>query len=758
MSVFIILLVVVIVVFAIKDIRLNLITRPTFKMFKKVLPPLSQTEREAMEAGDVWWDGELFSGDPDWQKLHNYPRPQLSEKETAFIDNQVETLLAMLDDYKIVQKDKDLPKEVWDFLKTEGFFAMIIPEKFGGLEFSAIANSTIVSKIATKSLTAAVTVMVPNSLGPGELLLHYGTTEQQERWLPSLAKGDDVPCFALTGPEAGSDAGSIPDSGVVCKGEHDGEEVLGLRLNWSKRYITLAPVATVLGLAFKMYDPDGLLGDEKELGITCALIPTDHPGVKTGERHYPLNMAFMNGTTYGKDVFIPLDWIIGGQQGAGRGWRMLVECLSAGRGISLPALSTATGHLAAKMTSAYSVVRQQFGVSIGQFEGVQEGLARIGGLTYALESCRLMTAGAIDLKLSPSVVTAIAKYHMTEMGRTVMNDAMDIHAGKGIQVGPNNYLAHGYMGIPVSITVEGANILTRNLMIFGQGATRCHPFVLKEMEAASMEDDDAALEQFDGLLMNHIVFAISNASMALVHGLTRSHFAKAPVCGETAAYYKQLGRMSRGLAFTTDVAMLMLGGELKRKEMISARLGDVLSHLYIASTVLKRFEDEGRQQADLPFVKYAIETSLYEIGQAFDGFFKNFSNPVVNFALKRIVFPLGNHYHKPSDTTSQSICEHMTQPGVFRNRLTHLCYVDENAGTGVMENAFLAMHDMQNQFKHLKQWQRKGKVPATFDIEQAIEYALEHELLTKLDAEAMHHANKLRMQAIAVDNFKPEDF
>ena len=368
-----------------------------------------------------------------------------------------------------------------------------------------------------------------------------------------------------------------------------------------------------------------------------------------------------------------------------------------------------------------------------------------------------MTAGAIDLKLSPSVVTAIAKYHMTEMGRTVMNDAMDIHAGKGIQVGPNNYLAHGYMGIPVSITVEGANILTRNLMIFGQGATRCHPFVLKEMEAAAMEDDDAALEQFDGLLMNHIVFAISNASMALVHGLTRSHFAKAPVCGETAAYYKQLGRMSRGLALTTDVAMLMLGGELKRKEMISARLGDVLSHLYIASTVLKRFEDEGRQQADLPFVKYAIETSLYEIGQAFDGFFKNFSNPVVNFALKRIVFPLGNHYHKPSDATSQRICEHMTQPGVFRNRLTHLCYVDENAGTGVMENAFLAMHDMQNQFKQLKQWQRKGKVPATFDIEQAVDYALEHELLTKLDAEAMHHANRLRMQAIAVDNFKSED-
>lgn len=754
MSVFILLLVVVIVIFAVKDIRLNLVSRSTFKMFKRVLPPLSQTEREAMEAGDVWWDGELFSGNPDWQVLHSYPKPELSEKERAFLDNEVETLLAMLDDYQIVQKDKDLPAEVWDYLKTQGFFAMIIPEKFGGRQFSAIANSTIVAKIATKSLTAAVTVMVPNSLGPGELLLHYGTKEQQERWLPSLANGKDVPCFALTGPEAGSDAGSIPDSGVVCKGEFEGKEVLGLRLNWSKRYITLAPVATVLGLAFKMYDPDGLLGKHKELGITCALIPTDHPGVETGERHLPLNMAFMNGTTYGKDVFIPLDWIIGGQQGAGRGWRMLVECLSAGRGISLPALSSATGHLCSRMTSAYATVRQQFGVSIGQFEGVQEALGRIGGLTYSLEACRLMTAGAIDLKLSPSVVTAIAKYHMTEMGRTVMNDAMDIHSGKGIQVGPNNYLAHGYMGIPVSITVEGANILTRNLMIFGQGATRCHPFVLKEMEAAAMEDDDLALKEFDSLLLQHIIFAATNAGMAFVHGLTRSYFAKSPVCGATATYYKQLGRMSRGLAFSTDVAMLVLGGELKRKEMISARLGDVLSHLYLASCVLKRFEDEGRQQADLPFVKYAVELSLFEIGQAFDGFFKNFSNPVVNFILKRIVFPLGNHYQRPSDEIAQEICEHMTQPGVFRNRLTHLCHVDENAGTGVMENAFMAMHDTSAAFKRLKKWQREGTLNRNHDIETAINSAREKQLITDEQAEKLHGANNLRKQAIAVDNYK----
>ena len=504
-----------------------------------------------------------------------------------------------------------------------------------------------------------------------------------------------------------------------------------------------------------MYDPDGLLGKHKELGITCALIPTDHPGVETGERHYPLNMAFMNGTTYGKDVFIPLDWIIGGQKGAGRGWRMLVECLSAGRGISLPALSSATGHLCARMTSAYAMVRQQFGVSIGQFEGVQEALARIGGLTYSLESCRLMTAGAIDLKLSPSVVTAIAKYHMTEMGRTVMNDAMDIHSGKGIQVGPNNYLAHGYMGIPVSITVEGANILTRNLMIFGQGATRCHPFVLKEMEAAAMEDDDLALKEFDSLLLQHILFAATNASMAFIHGLTRSYFAKSPVCGETASYYKQLGRMSRGLAFSTDVAMLVLGGELKRKEMISARLGDVLSHLYLASCVLKRFEDEGRQQADLPFVKYAVELSLFEIGQAFDGFFKNFSNPVINFILKRIVFPLGNHYQRPSDELAQTICEHMTQPGVFRNRLTHLCYVDDKAGTGVMENAFIAMHDTSAAFKRLKKWQRDGTLNRNADIATAIDSALEKQLITDEQGEKLHAANNLRKQAIAVDNYQP---
>ncbi|SFC66459.1 acyl-CoA dehydrogenase [Pseudoalteromonas denitrificans] len=753
MSIFLLLIATLIVMFLIKDIRISLLTRPAFKIFKRILPPLSQTEREAMEAGDIWWDGELFKGSPDWQVLHNYPKPSLSEKENTFLNNQVNTLCNMLDDYKIVHETKDLPPEVWQYLKNEGFFSLIIPESYGGKDFSAIANSTIVSRIATRSLSAAVTVMVPNSLGPGELLMHYGTEEQKEYWLPQLANGSQVPCFALTGPEAGSDAGSIPDTGVVCEGEINGETVVGIKLNWSKRYITLAPVASVLGLAFKMYDPDGLLGEQEDIGITCALIPTDHKGVEIGERHNPMAMAFMNGTTYGKDVFIPLNWIIGGPDFAGKGWRMLVECLSAGRGISLPALATATGHVCSKMTGAYAYVRKQFGLSIGQFEGVQQSLARIGGFTYSLEAMRTMTAGAIDLKISPSVVTAIAKYHMTEMSRTIINDALDIHGGKGIQLGPNNYLGHAYMGMPISITVEGANILTRNLMIFGQGATRCHPYVLKEMFAANEDDFDKGLQTFDDLLTKHILFALTNAGAAIGHGLTQSIFCKAPVSGPTAKYYKQLTRMSRSLAICTDVAMLRLGGDLKRREMISARLGDVLSQLYIASSVLKRYEDEGRQQADLPFVHYSLEHCLYQIGQAFDGFFENFPSKIFSFILKRLVFPWGNHYQQVMDDTCKDVCTHMLQPGVMRNRLSHLCHEGDSGGMHIMENAFLAMHQCEALFSKLQLAKKEEKLEANLSMTEMIEQAKSIELITEHEAEKMLAANELRMSAISVDNF-----
>lgn len=749
------LVIALVIIFGVADIRRSLITRPAFAFFKRVLPPLSPTEREAMEAGDVWWDGDLFSGSPDWHKLLKTPAPKFTQDEQAFMDNQLETLLSMIDDFDITMHRRDLPQEIWDYLKKEGFFAMIIGKDYGGLEFSPAANSYIVARISTRSLSVAVSVMVPNSLGPGELLTLYGTDEQKDYWLPRLAKGGAVPCFALTGPEAGSDAGSIPDYGVVCRGEYEGKEVLGIRLNWSKRYITLAPVADVLGLAFKLEDPDQLLSEDKAPGVTCALIPTDHPGVEHGDRHYPLAQAFMNGTTYGKDVFIPIDWIIGGADYAGKGWRMLVECLSAGRGISLPALACASGHVAERMTGAYAFVRQQFGLPIGKFEGVQAAMGRIGGLNYSLESMRRLTVTALSEGKSPGVVTAMTKYHMTEMGRTVGNDAMDVHAGKGIQMGPRNYLATNYMGVPISITVEGANILTRNLMIFGQGATRCHPFVMQEMAAASNPDEEAGLREFDGLLMRHIGFAMRNTLMSFWHALTRSRFADAPVSGETAAYYRQLSRMSRAMAISADVSMLMMGGDLKRKEMLSARMGDVLSHLYMGSAVLKRFEDDGRQRADLPFVRYAMEHHLHQIGVAFDGFYQNFPQRIVAGLLRFVTFPLGIHYKAPQDEHSQDISEAMMTPGVARDRHTFLCYWREEADDvlGHMELAFLKMHKLKGLYKKLAKAEKKGTIDADLLGDDLADAAEEAGLVDAEGAAELRECEKLRMAAIGVDSF-----
>lgn len=753
----ILLLIALAVVLGVTDIRRQWISTPIFTFFKRILPPMSSTEKEAMESGDVWWDAELFNGKPDWNKLHAYPKPRLSQSEQAFVDNEVITLIEMLDDYEITSKTRDLPVEVWQYIKDQGFFALIIPKKYGGREFSAIANSTIVTKIATRSLSTAVTVMVPNSLGPGELLLEYGTEAQKDQWLPELAAGREVPCFALTGPEAGSDAGGIPDSGIVCQQAFNGEMTLGVNLTWNKRYITLAPVATVLGLAFKMFDPNHLLGDQEDIGITCALIPTSHEGVKIGDRHDPMGMAFMNGTTYGDNVFIPMQWIIGGQAYAGRGWRMLVECLSAGRGISLPALSTASGHVASRMTSAYAYTRRQFGLSIGKFEGVQEPLARIGGMTYTLEAMRTMTAGAVDLKVKPAVITAIAKYHMTEMGRTVLNDAMDIHSGKGIQMGPKNYLAFAYMATPISITVEGANILTRNLMIFGQGATRCHPYVLGEMTAAANPDSEQGLKDFDGLLVKHIRFALGNAFGSLFQGLTFSRFNSTPVAGETAKYYKHLTRMSSGLALCSDLSMLILGGDLKRKEMISARLGDVLSQLYIASAVLKRFEDDGHQVSDLPFVHYSIQNALFEMGKAFDGYFQNFPNRAVARLLKTLVFPFGIHYRRAADSISIELCKGMLKPGIMRERLSHLCYLGEaeNDATGLMERAYLAMVEGDGIYSKIITAQKAGEMDDKLAFHPTVAQALEKGIITEDENETLLAAEKLRWNAINVDSFRP---
>ena len=740
--------------------RKRYLSDPAFKLFKKVLPPLSNTEKEAMEAGSVWWDGELFSGDPQWQTLLNYPKPSLSDEEQRFIETKLQTLLSMLNDFNIVQQQKDLPEEVWQFLRREKFFALIISKQYGGLDFSAHANSTIVAQIATRSLSAAVCVMVPNSLGPGELLTHYGTQQQKEYWLPRLAKGDDIPCFALTGPEAGSDAGGIPDEGVVCYGEYNGEHVLGLNLTWNKRYITLAPVATVLGLAFKMKDPQGLLGDKVDLGITCALIPTDHVGVEIGERHDPLNMAFMNGPTRGHHVFIPLDWIIGGQDYAGKGWRMLVECLSAGRGISLPALGTAIGHLAAKTTGAYAVVRKQFGMPIGNFEGVAQALGRIGGFTYMLEATRTLTTTALDTGQTPGIVTAIAKYHMTEMSRTVLNDAMDVHAGRGIQLGPMNYLGHHYFGMPVAITVEGANILTRNLMIFGQGATRCHPYVLDEMAAAANPNESQGANDFDKLLMQHIGFAVGNITKSLLNAVSGSCFNRVPVSGDTRDYYRHLARMSKALAVCADVSMLSLGGELKRRELLSARLGDVLSHLYLASATLKRFEDDGRQQQDLPMVHYALQYCLYQCGVAFEGVFSNFPRKGVGRTLRLLTFPLGIHYSAPKDEVSLSIAALLMSPGVARERLTHLCYVGnkDDDPVAIMERAFIALHEVKPLERKLMQATRNGEIPREASLIKKLQLALDAGVVTEDERKKIENAEQLRQKAIQVDHFCANHF
>lgn len=760
MTILLILIIVGLVVFGIPDIRKRLISRPAFAFFKRVLPPMSTTEREAMEAGDIWWDGELFSGNPNWETLLSSELPNFTSEEQSFIDNQLETLLAMLDDFEILAHQKDLPENVWAYLKKERFFAMIIGKEYGGLDFSPAANSHIVARIATRSLSAAVSVMVPNSLGPGELLTHYGTTAQKERWLPALSCGDEIPCFALTSPEAGSDAGGIPDTGIVCKGTFEGKEVTGIKLNWDKRYITLAPVATVLGLAFKLYDPDQLLGDKEELGITCALIPTSHEGVETGDRHLPLMQAFMNGTTRGKDVFIPLDWIIGGVEYAGKGWKMLVECLSAGRGISLPALATASGHNSERYTGAYAFVRQQFGLSIGKFEGVQAAMGRIGGLNYSLESMRRLTVLALCKGFSPSVITAMTKYHMTEMGRTVLNDALDVHAGKGIQMGPLNYLSNGYLGVPISITVEGANILTRNLMIFGQGATRCHPYVLKEMEAAANPDEVEGLKAFDSLLIRHIGFAIRNTLGSFWHAVTSSHFASAPVSGELVRYYQHFSRMSRALALCADVSMLTLGGDLKRREMLSARLGDVLSHLYMGSAVLKRFEDEGRLAADLPFVRYALDHHLFEIGKAFSAAFDNFPARYMGSVLRRLTFPIGVHFKSPSDNDARDIAEQMMIPGGTRDRHTFLSYYKEDPKdmTGHMELAFQLMYELKPLYKKLAKAEKSGELDSNLSGDAWVDAALQAELVTEDEASVLKTCEELRQRAIAVDSFSFDSF
>ena len=736
------------------EFRRDRIVRPMLAMYRDMVPAMSSTEREALEAGTVWWEGELFSGAPDWSQLDSAPAPKLSEEEQAFLDGPVETLCGLVDEWETTHKQADLSQAAWKFMKSEGFFAMIIPKKYGGLEFSAYAHSCVLAKIASHSATAASTVAVPNSLGPAELLLHYGTEEQKNHYLPRLASGKEIPCFALTGPTAGSDAASIPDHGIVCKGRYEGEEVLGIRLNWDKRYITLAPVATVLGLAFKLYDPDQLLGEKEDLGITAALIPTDLPGVTVGRRHFPLNVPFQNGPTQGKDVFVPLDAIIGGPAMAGEGWRMLVECLSVGRSISLPGNSTGGAKAALHATGAYARIRQQFGMPIGRFEGIGEALSRIAGFTYIMDASRSVTAGAIDQGARPSVPSAILKYHSTEMGRKIANDAMDIHGGKGICLGPKNYLARGYQSVPIAITVEGANILTRSLIIFGQGAVRCHPYVLKEMEAAREDDTETAVRAFDEAIFGHIGYAVSNAARAFVMAMTNARYSDVPNHGPTRRYYQHITRYSAAFALVTDAAMLTLGGNLKKRESISARLGDILSATYLASCVLKHYENQGRPLEDLPLVEWSCRHLLYFAQEQLHGLLRNFPNRPVAAVLRMLVFPRGRMYAAPSDRLSNKVVNLVLENTQSRARLCKGIYsapVQSNPLHQLQKAMELAVL-VEPVEKGLRGKLHEDTLPGE-SVEARIQRLRDLELISKEQAELMNNYWDLLEPIIAVDDF-----
>ena len=739
-------------------LRRKAFTDHVLAVYRRILPDMSQTEKEAIDAGTVWWDADLFSGRPDWDKLLALRAPRLSPEEQAFLDGPVEELCAMCNDWQITHELQDLPPQVWQYIKDKGFLGMIIPKKYGGLGFSALAHSAVVMKLSTRSSAAAISVMVPNSLGPAELLLHYGTDEQKDYYLPRLAKGQEIPCFALTNPEAGSDAASIPDYGVICKGTYQGKEVLGMRVTWDKRYITLGPVATLLGLAFRLYDPEHLLGDKEDLGITCALVPTNTPGVNIGRRHLPLNAVFQNGPNHGKDVFMPLDWIIGGREYAGKGWMMLMGCLAAGRAISLPTSSVGGVKALTRFTGAYARVRAQFKTPIGKLEGVEEALGRIAAHCYMMDATRIMTAGAVDLGEKPAVLSAIAKYHMTERARLCVNDAMDIHGGKGICLGPNNWIGRGYQMTPIAITVEGANILTRTLIIFGQGAIRAHPYVLREMRAAKEMTGSEASREFDDALTSHIGHVIRNGVRAFIYGLTRAAFAPVPrsASPELAHYYRNVSRLSTAFAFLADVSMLAMGGALKRKEKISGRLGDVLSMMYLVSATLKHYEDQ-RVREDLPLVRWSVRDALYHAQQAIDQILSNFPVKALATLLRWTIFPLGTPWRPPLDSRNRECAAIALEPGAARDRLTAGMYVPKgDDATGILEQAFVATVACEPIETKLRKAVKKGRITPRHG-EDASVLARDAGLITADEFAQWQRREALRKHVIKVDDF-PQDF
>ena len=744
------------VLFNVTAIRRGLLSASIMKLMKALnfLPAISETERTAIEAGTVWVEGELFSGKPDFKRIVNEPYPELTEEEQAFLDGPVEELCRLTNDWDVWQH-RGLTPEVWQYIKDQRFFGMIIPKQYGGLGFSALLNSAVVQKLSTRSGPLATTVMVPNSLGPAELLIHYGTQEQRDHYLPRLATGEDIPCFALTEPGAGSDAGAIASNGVVFKGE-DGK--LYLRLNWRKRYITLGAIATVIGLAFKLRDPDNLLGKGTNPGITCALIPSDTPGVKQGLRHDPLGVPFWNCPLEGHDVVVPIDAIIGGVEGAGNGWRMLMESLAAGRGISLPASAAGGSKHVFRVASAHATVRRQFGLSIGKFEGIEEPLSRIGGWTYLLEAARVYTCGALDQGGKPAVVTAMAKYNFTELGRKIINDGMDILGGNAISRGPRNLLAHGYFNQPIAITVEGANILTRTLMIFGQGAIRSHPYAYREIKALGEGD----LKAFDAALWKHIGHVGRNKIRALLLSLTRGYLGGSPIGGPAARYVRKLNWASASFAFFADVAMGTLGGDLKRKEKITGRFADIFSWMYLASAVIRRFEAEGRRKEDLPFFHWSMQYAMKQIQDAFDGLFANLEAPGLTWLIRGPIAwwsrlnPIGTG---PSDRLGHKVAQLMQTPGEQRERLARGGYVpaDPNEALGRLERAFRLTYEAHEVERKLRDAVRAKKLEKASPA-KLVAQALEKGIIDAKEAELLREAEAAREDAIQVDAFTLEEY
>lgn len=746
-------LILISLVVMIDPLRMSFISKPAYKALANAMPSISPTEREALDSGTSWWEKELFMGAPNWETFNSYPYPKLSLEEQAFLDNEVETLCSMLDEWEI-HEQKALPDHVWQYIKEHGFLGLIIPKEYGGRAFSSFAQSRVMSKIASRSLTTAVSCMVPNSLGPGELLLHYGTEEQKDRYLPGLARGEEIPCFGLTSPEAGSDAGAIPDTGVVCYAQFEGQEVLGLRMNFSKRWITLAPIATVVGLAFKMYDPDHLLGEQTEYGITCALLPASHEGVIVGPRHNP-GPPFMNGTVEGKDVFIPLDWIIGGVKNAGKGWRMLMECLAVGRGISLPALSTSTSEMTYLNVGAFSRIRQQFKISVGKFEGVQEANSEIASDTYMLEAFRYLVTCGLNQGGKPAVMTAIAKYYATEGMRKVVNHGMDVVGGRAIQMGPRNFLAPYYQAIPVSITVEGANILSRSLMIFGQGSMRCHPYLYEELQLLQAEDSAAALNPFDNLLFKHLGYTFNRTARSFAYAFTGgSSAAPQSAVDFTQPYYKIINRLSANFALTADMCLGLLAGDIKRKEMLSGRLADIHAHLFIASSILKYFEHSKKTEDERLHAQLAVEKSLYTAQEAFFDLFANFPSGAAAGMVKLLCFPFGRPVAKPSDRLKQEVANVMMEDNAFRKVLKkHVFYsTAEDDVNGRMESTFTMLLEIEQLWDRFKKAENKGQFKGLSFADHVAD-AYEQGFINEEEANKLLHYNARRYDSMLTDVF-----